>query len=157
MIILGIDPGTRRVGYGLVKYESGKTEFLGAGLLSIRSKNDTDALKELQSELGALIKKWRPDMLAIEKLFFVKNQKTGMRVAEARGVILATATTRRISKIREYSPNEVKSGIAGNGHADKKSIAKMVRLILKKPDLKVIDDASDALAIAIFACNDRRA
>ena len=92
-------------------------------------------------------------MLGIEKLFFAKNQKTAMAVAQARGAILLAAEEAGLT-IKEYAPNEVKLGIAGYGFADKKAILKMVRLMLKKPDLAVIDDASDALALAIMACND---
>ncbi len=155
MIVLGIDPGTRRAGFGIIKKDKGEIHFLSAGLLAIRGGSDGEALQDIRKDLNQLILEWRPDVLAVEKLFFVKNQKTGMRVAEARGVIIASGMEHGLT-IREYSPNEIKSGITGYGMADKRAVAKMVKYILKKPDLKVIDDASDALAVAIFACNDNR-
>ncbi len=153
MIALGIDPGSRRIGYGVVNCTGQKMTFLAAGILTITSTDDISALEETKKGVDALIKKHRPDVMAIEKLFFAKNVKTALAVAQARGVILL-ATKERGVRIKEYTPNEVKSGVAGYGFADKKAILKMVRLILGKQDLKVIDDASDALALAILSTGD---
>ncbi len=150
MVILGIDPGTRRVGYGLVRKDRGELKFLDAGILKIKSGDDFGALREINSQVRGLIKKWRPGVMAVEKLYFVKNLTTGLPVAEARGVIILAALDAGL-KIKEFSPNEVKSGLTGYGHADKSAVLKMVRLIVGKPGLKLIDDASDALGIAIFA------
>jgi crossover junction endodeoxyribonuclease RuvC len=149
MISLGIDPGTRRIGFGVISEEPDGPKYITAGILKIESENDPDALVETKTEMDKLIKKYKPDVMAIEKLFFAKNQKTAMAVAQARGVILLAARERNI-KIREYTPNEVKLGVTGYGSADKKAVLKMVRMILGKHDLKVIDDASDALALAIL-------
>jgi len=150
MISLGIDPGTRRVGYGLVKKEGGNLSFLAAGILKIKSTDDEGALYEIKTGIEKLIKKYKPDVMGIEKLFFAKNQKTAIAVAQARGVIMVAATEKGVP-IKEYAPNEVKSGVTGYGFADKKAVLKMVRLILGVHDLTVIDDASDALALAIIA------
>jgi crossover junction endodeoxyribonuclease RuvC len=150
MISLGIDPGTRRIGYGIVQKDGGSIQFVSAGILTIKSTEDAPALLETKRQIDALIKKHRPDIFAIEKLFFAKNQKTAMAVAQARGVILLAAAENSV-KIKEYSPNEVKLGITGYGFADKKAVLKMVRLTLGKQNLKMIDDASDALALAILA------
>ncbi len=155
MTILGIDPGTSRIGYGVIKKERGALMFLDAGILKVKNKNPQHALLEIKNGLASLVKKWRPDVLAVEKLYFSKNQKTAMEVAQARGVILLAGLEARI-EIKEYAPNEIKSGVAGYGFADKKAIAKMVNLILRTPRLKIIDDASDALAIAIFAAQKDR-
>ena len=154
-IILGIDPGTSRIGYGVIKKERGALIFLDAGILKVKNPNPQRALLEIKKGLESLIKKWRPDMLAVEKLYFSKNQKTAIEVAQARGVIILAGLEAGI-EIREYSPNEIKSGVAGYGFADKKAVAKMVNLILRTPRLKIIDDASDALAIAIFAAQKER-
>jgi crossover junction endodeoxyribonuclease RuvC len=154
MIALGIDPGSRRIGYGVVDCDGGEVTFVAAGILTINSTDDISALEETKKGIDALIKKHRPDVMAIEKLFFAKNTKTALAVAQARGVILL-ATKERGVRIREYTPNEVKSGVTGYGFADKKAVLKMVRLILCKQDLKVIDDASDALALAILSTGDR--
>lgn len=154
MTIIGIDPGTRRIGYGIVRKENADVHFVAAGILAIESGDDITALAETRDGVLSLIKKHRPDAMAIERLYFAKNQKTALAVAQARGVILLSACEQGLP-IHEYTPNEVKLGISGYGFADKKAMLKMVRLILKKPDLKVIDDASDALAIAIMMSNDR--
>lgn len=155
MIILGIDPGTARVGYGVIKKESGKIFFLDAGILKIKKSAEKHFLFQIKTEAASLIKKWKPEILAVEKVYFSKNQKTAMSVAEARGVIFLTGIEAGL-ETREYSPNEVKAGITGYGHADKRGVAKMVNLALGTPGLKIIDDASDALAIAIFAAQDLR-
>lgn len=172
MIILGIDPGTSRIGYGLIGKDRGAIKFLDAGILKvnpppprprpgrgfggkIKTPGKEHPLAQIKNGIDSLIKKWRPDVLAVEKLYFSKNQKTAMEVAQARGVILLAGLEAEI-EVREYSPNEIKSGVAGYGFADKKAIAKMVNLILRTPRLKIIDDASDALAIAIFAAQKDR-
>lgn len=150
MIALGIDPGTRRVGYGIVEGDGRKTSFVAAGILKIKSSRDAEAFEEIKRELDKLITKHRPDVVGIEKLFFAKNQKTAIAVAQARGVIVLCAQEQGLP-MREFTPNEVKLGVTGYGLADKKAVLKMVRLILGKQDLAVIDDASDALALAIMA------
>ncbi len=154
MIALGIDPGSRRIGYGVVNSEHGTIKYVAAGIFNIKTKDDISALEETKSEIDRLIKKHKPDVVAIEKIFFAKNQKTAIAVAQARGVVLLAAKERGVS-IKEYTPNEVKLGVTGYGFADKKAVLKMVRLILGKKDLKVIDDASDALALAIFCAGER--
>jgi crossover junction endodeoxyribonuclease RuvC len=153
MIILGIDPGTERIGYGIIKKERAKLEFLSAGLLHVGKEKDKK-MQEAKRHMDSLIAEWRPDVLAVEKLFFAKNQKTAIGVAQMRGVILLSGAEHALT-LAEYTPNEVKSGLTGYGFADKKAVLKMVRLILKRPDLNFIDDASDALAIAIHASSDR--
>ena len=175
MIILGIDPGTARMGYGVIKKDGGKTLFLDAGILKIhpvrsspplgpcgarlRAGATSNGVKiqpsphiflQIKTGLEKIIKKWKPEIMAIEKVYFSNNQKTAMSVAEARGVAILTGLENGLG-IKEYSPNEIKSGLTGYGHADKRGVAKMVNLALGTPKLKVIDDASDALAIAIFA------
>jgi crossover junction endodeoxyribonuclease RuvC len=152
IVTMGIDPGTRRVGYGIIRREGNTLTFLDAGILKIKSSEDAAALTEAKREMDKLIKKYRPGAVGIEKLFFAKNQRTGIAVAQARGVILLAATEGKIP-VKEYTPNEVKLGVTGYGLADKKAVLKMVRLTLGTPDLAVIDDASDALALAIMAAN----
>ena len=149
MISLGIDPGTRRIGYGIVRNERGVLTLITAGILKIESADDPGALVETKHEIDALIKKYKPSAVAIEKLFFAKNQKTALAVAQARGVILLAACEQKVL-IKEYTPNEVKLGVTGYGSADKKAVLKMVQLILHEQSLKIIDDASDALALAIL-------
>ena len=154
MIILGIDPGTRRIGYGIVKEEKHALSLLAAGILKIQSNGDVDALMETKAELDKLIRAWYPDALAIEKLFFAKNRKTALQVAQARGVILLAAREKGLP-IHEYAPNEIKLRFTGFGGSDKKAVAKMVRLTFRSPDLKIVDDATDAIATAVCALQDK--
>ena len=149
MVILGIDPGTQRMGYGLVRKEGQSVVYVDGGIVEVKTKDPSQALLELKNGIDVLIKKYKPSALAVEKLFFMKNQKTAMSVAEARGVVLFAAAEAGI-QVQEYAPNEVKSSITGHGMADKEAVSKMVRLILKEPDLALIDDAMDALALAII-------
>lgn len=152
MISLGIDPGTKRIGYGVVGKKNGKLKFVDAGLLSVAGKSTSEAILDIKKEVKRIIKLFRPDVIGIEKIFFAKNQKTAIAVAEARGVILSETLGSGI-KVLEYTPNEIKMGITGYGAADKKSVFKMVKIILQEPELKLIDDASDALALAILSTN----
>jgi crossover junction endodeoxyribonuclease RuvC len=154
MIALGIDPGTRRIGYGIVRQDGGVLTFITAGILKIDSTDDPGALEETKKEIDTLIKKYRPEIVVVERLYFAKNQKTAIAVAQARGVILLAIQENGVV-LRECTPNEVKLGVTGYGSADKKAVLKMVRLILNRNDIDVIDDASDALALAILACGKR--
>jgi len=150
-IYLGIDPGTHRVGYGAVREEGGKLSLIEQGVIEKKEKGySADQLSLIHQEVSSLINRLCPDELAVEKLFFSKNQKTAMTVAEARGVILLAATEKGI-KLREFTPNTVKQALSGYGAADKKAVLKMVSIILGLKNFKPLDDASDALAIAITA------
>jgi crossover junction endodeoxyribonuclease RuvC len=150
MIVLGIDPGSVRVGFGLIKRRGAQFFYLASGLFKI-STTETGRLVTLERELRGLIKKFCPDLAAVEKLFFAKNKKTALRVAEARGVIINTVIKCSLPVV-EIAPTEAKLAVAGSGGASKEAVAKMVRLILKVPaDKNVVDDVTDALAIAIAA------
>lgn len=155
MIILGIDPGTHRMGYGIIKKEGGRLIFVDAGLVKIKSDKGSSALLDIKNGLENIIKKFKPEIVAVEKVYFSKNVKTAISVSEARGAAILTALDMGL-KIQEYSPNEVKKGVAGHGFADKKSVFKMIKLILNRPDLDLIDDASDALALAIMCAGSNR-
>lgn len=147
MIVLGIDPGSRRIGYGII--ESGaKPRLIDAGLIPITASTDAPALVELRTRLNELIRQHQPEIVGVERLFFTKNRTTGIAVGQARGVVLECAASTGI-RIAELTPNEVKQGVTGSGNADKKAVAKMVGLILGNPELKLIDDAMDAIAIAL--------
>jgi crossover junction endodeoxyribonuclease RuvC len=155
MVVLGIDPGSRRMGFGLVRHAGRELEFLAAGTLPIRSGQDAEALAEAKAALAELVSSWRPDLAAVEKIFFSKNRRTAIQVAQARGVALAACAELGLP-IRELTPTEMKSALTGYGSADKRAVLKMVRLLLRAPELKVIDDASDALGLAIVAGGERR-
>ena len=150
-VFLGIDPGTHRVGYGAIKAEGSKFSLVEQGIIEKKEKGyAASQLPFIYKEMLSLIDRVKPDEIAVEKLFFSKNQLTAMTVAEARGVILLAAAEKKL-KIKEFTPNTVKQALSGYGSADKKAVLKMVSLILRLKDLKPVDDASDALAIAITA------
>jgi crossover junction endodeoxyribonuclease RuvC len=155
--VLGIDPGTTRIGYGLIEKTGMTLQHIESGLLPVSpiGRDDAERLMDLQDRLARLIKRLRPDIVGVEKLFFTKNKKTAMRVSEARGVILKTAAESG-AQIIEISPAEAKIAVTGNGRAEKAAVAKMINFILKIPPRKVVDDVTDALAIAVAASSSGR-
>ncbi len=151
MIILGIDPGTTRAGYGVVEKKRGGLVYLMSGLLSSPTTPEQGGrLLALERGLQKIIRTSRPDIAGVEKLYFTKNKKTAVRVAEARGVIVKTLSEEGVS-LREFSPLSVKLAVTGSGTADKKAVARMVSLILGIDTSTMLDDITDALAIAIAA------
>ena len=147
MVIIGIDPGYARIGYGIINKNNGKLTHIQNGLLKTNKENQYISVEK---EIEKLIKKNKPVIVGVEKLFLVKNKKTAIRVAENRGVILHTIAKNNI-KIVELSPSEIKLSVTGNGRASKPAVAKMVGYFLRISTENIIDDATDALAIAIAA------
>lgn len=153
MIILGIDPGNVRAGYGLIKKDGSKLIYLESGLLKIPARADPgERLLALEKDLEIIIKKTKPGTVGLERIFFTKNKKTGIFVAQAQGLILKIIAAHQL-KLIEFSPSSIKLAVAGNGRADKKAVAKMVGLFLNIRTMGLIDDETDALAIAIAASN----
>ena len=149
MVILGIDPGLAIVGWGVVEYNAGKFRVLGYGSIETPAGTDTpERLKMIYDDIVLLIRKYRPDEMAIEELFFNTNITTGIRVAEARGVLLLGAETMGVP-ISEYTPLQVKQAVSGYGRAEKKQVIAMVTSILGLASPPKPDDTADALAIAI--------
>ncbi len=149
MKILGIDPGMAIVGYSIVGYDGDNVELLHSGSIQT-SKEDRESkrLLEIFNDMESIIEKYKPDVAAIEKLFYYKNQTTVMPVAHARGVILAALEEFEIP-IYEYTPMEVKQVLTGYGRAEKKEVEHMVKLALDVPVLPKLDDTIDSIAIAI--------
>ena len=155
MVILGIDPGSTRIGYGLVESMGGSLLYHEGGLLSApQTSVGGERLLAIQRDLDDLLQRTRPERVGIEKLFFSRNRRTALPVAEARGVIVATVLRASIPLV-ELTPSEVKLSVTGDGQATKEGVAKMVRLLLKLPPQKFIDDVTDAIAIAIAASGSR--
>ncbi len=151
MIILGIDPGTAIIGYAVLKKtEGGDTELLRSGAIRPSSKEKESRLLEIARGMRGLIDIHRPDLIALEKIFFSKNIKTALSVAEARGVLLLTAKELSI-RVSEYTPGEVKVAVTGYGKADKRQVKEMVKTILKLAQVPELDDIADAMAIALTA------
>lgn len=149
MIILGIDPGTTAVGYAILDGGERSCRLLSTDLIHISAATSGERLKELSAGVDSLIKRWSPTALAIERLFFAKNRKTALAVAEARGVILLTAALAELM-VYEYTPLEIKKAVTGDGGADKLQLQKMVRLSLPETaDLKARDDVFDAIGAAL--------
>lgn len=149
MKILGIDPGSVRIGYGVI--ETGRDlALIDYGVIEIKRKESKKLIAEAATALLKLLKKHRPDLIGIEKLYFMKNVKTCIEVAQTRGALILQANNTGVP-ILELSPSEVKLSVAGYGLADKKAVAKMAGKILRLENLHGYDDASDALAIAITA------
>jgi len=147
-VILGIDPGTARLGYGVI--EGGiKPALLDAGVVETWPDQDMPGrLVTLYESVQELIGEFHPDRLAVEKLFFARNVTTAIAVGQARGVVLLAAAQANVP-VAEYSPSEIKHAIAGYGKADKPQMQEMVRLILNLRTIPQPDDAADALAVAI--------
>lgn len=153
MIILGIDPGQTVIGIGVIKKEKSKLEHIWHGCINIESKKkNPEKLVEVEEKLTELIKKYKPELVGIEDLFFFKNAKTAIKVAESRGVLLLTCKKQNL-KILEFTPLQIKQAVACYGRAEKKQVQKMVKAILELTDIPKPDDAADALAIAICAAN----
>lgn len=153
MIILGIDPGTAIVGYGVVSSEKSKLEALEYGVITTDKKlAQSERLALIKNELDKVIKKYKPQVMAVEDIFFFKNLKTAIKVAEARGVILLAGEIHELM-IVEFTPLQVKIATVGYGRAEKQQVQKMVKIILNLKEIPKPDDAADALAIAICAAN----
>lgn len=153
MKILGIDPGFERLGIAVVEKGNPKDIVLESACLRTNTKdNFPTRLASLGKEVEAWIKKWQPDALAIEKLFFTNNQKTAMQVAEVRGMIIYLAASKGL-KVIEKTPLEIKQTITGFGRADKKQVTLMVEKLANMPEksTKILDDEYDAIAVALTA------
>lgn len=155
MIVLGIDPGTTRIGFGVVRVSGNLFTHIESGILDIGdAKTNPERLRKISIALEKLIKKTKPSRVGVEKLFFSKNKKTALSVAEARGVIIETITKHNVP-LYEFAPNEIKLAVTGSGNSSKMAVAKMVSLILTMDTRGLLDDATDALAIAIASANTR--
>lgn len=152
--IIGIDPGSTTIGYGIISYlgRISQPSVIGYGYINLKSyKGQEERLLQLHKDLSDLFKQFKPDYLAVETVYFFKNAKTIIPVLQSKGVILLTAALHKI-KVYEYTPLQIKQTITGYGKADKKFIQKLIQTSLNiKSDIKP-DDASDALAIAVCHC-----
>ncbi len=148
MLALGIDPGSTRIGYGLVRHGGSRLECIAWGTIENTNHDRLLDLRDTETELVKIIEKYKPEVAGIEKLFFSKNQTTAMAVSETRGVLLLTLSKAGLP-VQEFTPNEVKQQITSYGGADKNQVYRMVQLLLNVKEPIKPDDAVDALAIAI--------
>lgn len=156
MRILGIDPGTATVGWGVISVEGGKITSVAYGHISTdKSLALEKRLAEISQDLTEIITRYQPEEAAVEELFFFNNQKTAISVAQARGCILLTLEQKRVS-IAGYTPLEVKQALTNYGRADKSQVQLMVKALLKLNSIPKPDDTADALAIALCHASRRK-
>lgn len=150
MRILGIDPGTGILGFGVIEIDAkNKARLIDAGVIRTPVHEDTSVrLLTIYDELTSLIQELKPQAMSVEKLFFAQNVTTAMTVAQARGVVLLCGQQHRL-ELAEYTPLQIKQAITGYGRADKKQMQEMVRVILELTEVPKPDDCADALAAAI--------
>jgi crossover junction endodeoxyribonuclease RuvC len=156
MIVLGIDPGTAALGYGIVERTGARLRLVDAGCLQTPSTWPLPRrLLAIHGHVVDLIELHRPDLMGVERLFFQKNAQTAFAVGQARGVVLLAAAAAEVP-LREATPNEVKSAVTGYGAADKEQVGRMVAVLLGLSEPPHPDDAADAVAVAIWAANSER-
>ena len=154
-IIIGFDPGLADTGYGVIEDCDGKMKCLEYGSIKTPAKHPLpERLVMIWEEIAALLKKYKPDLVSVEHLFFCRNVTSAMAVGAARGVLLLAVEQAGIELI-EYTPNQVKQAISSYGAASKQQVQKMVKLFLNLKEVPQPDDAADALAMAICASGKR--
>ena len=157
MIVLGIDPGTAALGYGIVERTGSRLRAVDYGCLTTSPDAPLpDRLLRIHAQVTELIETHGPDVLAVERLFFSRNAQSAFGVGQARGVVLLAAAQAGIP-VREATPNEVKVAVTGYGNAEKGQVGRMVSVILQLPEVPTPDDTADALATAICIANSERA
>lgn len=157
MRIIGIDPGTGILGFGIIDVDKqGKIKLVDAGVIRTPVKQaDSERLVTIYDELHELIEATKPNVMSVEKLFFAKNVTTAMSVSQARGVVLLCGQQHKLD-LYEYTPMQIKLALTGYGKADKKQMQEMVRVLLNLKETPQPDDAADALAAAICCTTDIR-
>ena len=150
MIVIGIDPGLARMGYGVLEVTKGEICAVCYGCIETSGKDlrTSARLLKIHTEVGILFEKYQPTHLSLEKLFFTRNISSAMGVSEVRGVILLAAEQRNIP-VAEYTPNQVKLAVTGSGRADKRQMQEMIKRLLRLNEIPTPDDAADALSIAL--------
>jgi crossover junction endodeoxyribonuclease RuvC len=156
VIVLGIDPGTAAMGYGVVDRTGGRLRAIDYGCITTTPDMTLpERLRVIHEHVVELIETHRPDVVAVERLFFSRNAQTAFAVGQARGVVLLASAQADVP-VREATPSEVKVAVTGYGAADKEQVGRMVAVILELSEVPHPDDASDALAIAITIANSER-
>ena len=149
MIILGIDPGTAAMGYGIIETKRGKYKALGYGCIKTTPKTlFPQRLKIIYQELGRIIQEYSPDIIAMEQLFFARNARTAISVGQAQGMIFLAAADADLEVLR-YPPLQIKMTLTGKGRAEKSKVQKKIKRLLRLQKIPRPVDASDALAVAL--------
>lgn len=156
MIILGIDPGIATMGFGVIEYVGNKFNVIDYGaVITTPDMNTIHRLERIYKGVDTLIKNYNVEEVAIEELFFNKNVKTAITVAQARGVAMLACGHNNAS-VYEYTPLQVKQGVVGYGRADKNQVQQMIKSILNLEKVPKPDDVADALAIAVCHCHSNK-
>lgn len=147
MLILGIDPGSRTTGYGLIRFKTGCLEYVASGCIRLKSEQLSERLNVIFQGVTQIIQQYAPDEFAIEEVFMAKNAGSALKLGQARGAAIVAATNSEL-EVSEYSARKVKQAVVGMGNAEKSQVQHMVKQILKlEGDPQ--EDAADALAIAL--------
>ncbi len=155
MRVLGIDPGTLALGFGVIENDSGEPRAVEFGCLKLRAQEPfAIRLKKIYHEISAIIERCQPDEFAIESLFYARNAQVAIKMGHARGVVIVAAANHDLSA-SEYAPREIKLSVAGTGSASKEQVQRMIQHLLHLPKPPEPLDASDALAVAL--CHSFRA
>jgi crossover junction endodeoxyribonuclease RuvC len=153
MRIIGIDPGTRVIGYGVVETSGSGLKALGWGAIDVRGKKSLpERLAELFKHLSRVLSKYKPDCAVVEKIFFAKSADSAIKIGEGRGVAILAAALHKIP-VTDYSATVIKKSVTGTGGAHKSQVQNMVKVILGLKSLPQPLDAADALACAICHCH----
>lgn len=145
--ILGIDPGSRKTGFGIIELEGKKIKHVINGRLMVGDGEFADRLKQIFEGLTDLIERYQPQMVAVEKVFLHKNADSALKLGQARGAAICAAVSKELS-VAEYSATQIKKAVVGNGHAKKDQVQYMMSVILNLPEVPE-EDAADALACAL--------
>ncbi len=149
MRIIGIDPGYARLGFGIIEVDGSRLRYLDAGCIETPAKQAfADRLLSISEAIHSLIEDYKPDIMAVEELFFANNKTTALGTAHARGAVLVEAARRGL-EVYEYTPNQIKKAVTGSGKAIKQQVQMMVKVLLNLKQVPKPDDAADALAVAI--------
>ena len=149
MVILGIDPGFARVGWGVIEVQNSEFRIQNYGCIETSKDSDSyERLVDVYEQVLKIVKKYKPDALAIEELFFTNNAKTAFKVGEARGVIILASAMQKIP-VFSYTPLQVKIAVTGYGNAEKTQVGRMIKAILKLKEMPKLDDTADAIAVAL--------
>jgi len=152
-IILGIDPGLADTGFGVIEKKGNILKMIDYGCIKTSAQTAPEKrLLEIHNDLNKLIKKYRPEIMGVEKLFFCKNVKTALSVGQARGIIILAGGKNKLT-IKEFTPLQVKQGLTTYGKASKNQVQQMVKVVLNLKNIPKSDDAADALAVAICCAN----
>jgi crossover junction endodeoxyribonuclease RuvC len=145
--ILGIDPGSRITGFGIIEISKRQAKFITCGCIKMQQADLPERLQEIFNGVSELISHYQPEQMAIEKVFMSRNADSALKLGQARGVAIVAGTQQAL-KVYEYAPNQIKQAVVGQGHADKQQVQHMVKILLNLPAIP-LTDAADALAVAL--------